>query len=106
MSLFRKNSQPETTTADPDVLMRFLTIGGATVELRSHQFKTRYQWDSRSRVFPNYETRTVDGYRWQCLGCGKLGAADFNSTDYLDHEHDRARDDANSHASACRAMPR
>jgi hypothetical protein len=58
-------------------LMRFLTLGGAVVELR---LCTRY-----------------DRPRWECLGCGKADTL---------YEISTARDGANEHASICRAMPK
>ena len=59
-------------------LMRFLTLGGAAVEL--HRYASR---NAR--------------YRWECLGCGKADAP---------YEISHARDGANEHASICRAMPK
>ena len=94
--------QPE---APVPPLMRFLTLGGAPVELRSHTFGTRYSY--KGRPFAGDEPRPCDGYRWECLGCGTIGTPyGFGDHDYLDTEAAKARDDANMHASTCRAMPK
>ena len=85
--------------------MRFLTVGGAAVEVRSHTFRTRYTF--QGRPFGSDTYRTCDGYRWECLGCNTIGTPyGFGDHDYLDTEADKARDDANDHASTCRAMPK
>ncbi|KIZ17356.1 hypothetical protein [Streptomyces natalensis] len=107
-------SQP--TTADvpattPTAVMRFLTQGGATVEVRSHRFTTHYTWQGRPYVSGD-STREVDGFVWECLGCDADGRFDGSrgpSLDYgryLPNERDVARRDANSHAEKCRALPR
>jgi|HubBroStandDraft_6_1064221.scaffolds.fasta_scaffold11889_4 hypothetical protein len=59
-------------------LMRFLTLGGAVVELHR-------------------DTRT-GRHRWECLGCEKADMPYETAT--------AARDDANEHAGICRAMPK
>ncbi|MGW2861914.1 hypothetical protein [Streptomyces sp. NPDC001205] len=106
---------PETTTAPAAPapaaeapLMRFLTQGGAVVELRSHRFRTRYTAQGRPFVSDKY--REVNGFTWKCLGCdrrGSGGRGPFSEGEpYLPGEDGQARDDANKHAAACRAMPK
>jgi hypothetical protein len=96
--------EPVPVAADP-VLMRFLTVGGATVELQRHCFTTRYTWQGRPYVG---DPRQVDGFVWKCLGCGADGKGHISSWDgdYLPDERNEARGHANAHAHECRAMPR
>ncbi|MBZ6290378.1 hypothetical protein KVH30_02170 [Streptomyces olivaceus] len=76
---------PETTPAPAEaksnVLMRFLTQGGATVIVTGSG---------------NYG---AEDNHWMCLGCNEtdngIGRWDWD-----------ARDQANGHASTCRAMPK
>jgi hypothetical protein len=98
-------SEPEPAPApDPDLLARFLTAGGAVVELRKVHFRTRYI--SRPCVLPEGETRPCDGFTWRCHGCGVKGSAGTIFTEpYLDGDEKQARDDANDHAARCRSMP-
>jgi hypothetical protein len=63
------------TGAEPP-LARFLTCGGAVVELR--------------------RCTRAGRYHWECLGCGE---SDFG------FELSPARRDANAHAARCRSMP-
>lgn len=71
-------AQTEKTT--DDVVMRFLTQGGATVELRKGSKPGRL-------VYP-----------YLCLGCDY----EFDNYDSIVH----ARTEANEHAANCRAMPK
>ncbi|MCO6011470.1 hypothetical protein NE236_41625 [Actinoallomurus purpureus] len=136
-AMFRTGTRlPQTTTVEqeptqPDgdpPLMRFLTVGGAVVELRSKRFKTRWHpakgrpdavVELRSKRFKTrwhpakgrpdavVEPYEVDGFAWECLGCDASGRDSRSyAGDYLPRERDEARDDANDHASACRAMPK
>jgi hypothetical protein len=89
---------------DDNILMRFLTQGGAVVELRRHEFKTNYT--HKGRPYVGDEWYPVNGFRWECLGCGKVGGPTFSEHNYLPDEGDEARDDANEHATSCRAMPK
>ncbi|GGU12560.1 hypothetical protein [Streptomyces lateritius] len=88
----RRNKEPDTPEPDmplvptapaheatnsPKVLMRFLTHGGAAVEV--------------------YEPAESPKYTLRCLGCDY----DFSSTTST-----YVREDANAHASNCRAMPK
>ncbi|MCG6496643.1 hypothetical protein [Kitasatospora sp. A2-31] len=96
---------------EPVPLMRFLTVGGAAVELWPHRFVTRYTHQGRPMVHSDRSTRECDGYRWSCAGCGATGKShgtdgiQFNGGLYLDVERDLARRDANTHATECRSMP-
>lgn len=65
---------------EPNVLMRFLTQGGAAVELRKEV--------KRGRVV----------YPYLCLGC------DYEFDNYSSVVS--AREEANKHAEKCRAMPK
>lgn len=96
-----------TDNTTDQIVSRFLTVGGATVEVRRHRFQTVYTWQGRPYVtsVEDPQRRTVDGYRWSCLGCGVLGEAALMDGDYLPDEAGKARDDANRHAGNCRAMP-
>jgi hypothetical protein len=111
----RQDKTPETKTtaqaptqqpanADDNVLMRFLTQGGAAIELRRHEFKTNYTYKGRPYVGDDWYL--VNGFKWTCLGCGKSGGPTLFETKYLPSEGDEARDHANQHATDCRAMPR
>lgn len=107
----KETAMPETTdtaaatTPEADApLMRFLTVGGATVELRTRKFTTKYT--HLGRPYVSDEVRVVDGYSWTCLGCRTVGQPNIFDYDYLPNEERQARDDANKHAAACRAMPR
>lgn len=65
-------------TAWPEgVIARYLTVGGATVDLRA--------------VDDFYD------HRYDCLGCGDMWAFRGES---------RVRSNAQAHAETCRAMPR
>jgi hypothetical protein len=106
----RRIVHPRTLAPKPDnsnVVTRFLTHGGATVELRAKRFATRtHPVKGRPDVLD--EPYQVDGYDWDCLGCG-AGSQDRSYWDeqgYLPKEQREARDDANDHASVCRATPK
>lgn len=100
---FPTYQRQQTTPATP--LMRFLTVGGATVEVHSYRFQTNYT--SRGRPYASDRLREVDGFVWQCLGCGTHSRDSFLYDDgYLPNEHAEARDHANAHACECRAMPK
>lgn len=112
-TLFRRNVKENamtettaTTDATPtdDVLMRFLTQGGATVELRNLQYRTRLD----GRGYWTEKWWDVSGTNWTCLGCGVTGRGGTTGGEagYSITESGRARDEANGHAETCRAMPR
>lgn len=103
--------EPGDIEPEPDVplpLIRFLTMGGATVDVHASRFSTRYSW--KGRPYVNDTAREVDGFRWKCGGCSATGATDGSSGPrwdygcYLPEEWDLARADANDHATRCRAM--
>lgn len=94
-----KNTWPEGVTA------RYLTVGGATVELRDHRFRTQYTW--KGRPYVSDEWHEVDGFIWECQGCGTTGGTGFLGREpYLPNERQKANDDSNGHADACRSMPK
>ncbi|WP_372344704.1 hypothetical protein [Streptomyces sp. KL116D] len=109
----KEAAMPETVTdptkTEPNVLMRFLTQGGATVELHRQERRVRTRMGASSYLLPNDETRVSNGFNWRCLGCdsnggrGRYGLGDghFDETQQND-----ARDEANDHAERCRAMPK
>jgi len=101
----RPASKPEPATVPgPDLLARFLTVGGAVVELRKVRFQTRYI--RRPYVLLAGQTRPCDGFTWSCLGCGAQDSAETGFIEpYLDDDEKQARDDANNHATRCRSMP-
>ncbi|MFJ7998996.1 hypothetical protein ACIQ7D_17870 [Streptomyces sp. NPDC096310] len=89
-----------TPTPADDVLMRFLTVGGATVELRN-----------------DTTVKECSATIATCLGCGAVQTAEwateirlYSSRSYVIQDRTKgernARDKANEHATACRAMPR
>lgn len=76
------DARPEPEAADQRSapVMRFLALGGAEVIITA--------LPPRSRDL---------SHRWTCLGCDAFG--EFSSLRWT-------RDDANKHASECRAMPK
>jgi hypothetical protein len=58
---------------------------------------------------PNGESRISNGFNWRCLGCddigggGKYGLGDRHFDEY---QPQQSRDEANQHATNCRAMPK
>ncbi|WP_035796461.1 hypothetical protein [Kitasatospora mediocidica] len=89
-------------STDTKPVAQYLTVGGATVELRSHRFSTNYT--GRGRLGDSWHE--VDGFTWKCLGCDTRGGTGFLSQEpYLPTERKLANNDANSHAETCRAMP-
>lgn len=92
------------STDTTSVVARYLTVGGATVELRNHRFSTEYT--GRGRGYVGTQRHDVDGFTWTCQGCGTKGGTGFlREEPYLPTERRQANDDANSHAETCRAMP-
>ncbi|MET8050554.1 hypothetical protein ABZU75_23445 [Streptosporangium sp. NPDC005286] len=100
----------ETATEWPaGVLARYLTVGGATVDIR----EVCGYHPSSGHTAPTTTVAT-------CTGCGKREARDWTqqiwcySTDRLVEETDeggkyttpKVRDWAQSHAEKCRAMPK
>jgi hypothetical protein len=74
-----------TTTQHGPIVMRFQTLGGATVIV--------------TKETPRRDAPDLD-HRWVCEGC----PSGTYETDRLTES--RARDLANEHAGQCRAMPR
>jgi hypothetical protein len=72
-----------TSTTPPAPVMRFVTLGGAHVVVTI---------DDITDASPAYS------HIWSCLGCDD--GDDFGTA------LDRARADANRHASTCRAIPK
>lgn len=73
----------ETNKPDSNVLMRFLTQGGATV------------------IVTGSGHYGAEDCKWKCLGCG-----DADSNRAVARWAWDARDKANDHATGCRAMPK
>ncbi|MFE7954402.1 hypothetical protein [Streptomyces sp. NPDC057413] len=102
-------SQPTTTATPEGIVAQFVNLGGATVELRTERFTTRYT--AQGRPYVSEEPRTVNGYVWICRGCTTGSASDaplhirLDHGRYLPNEAAEARRDANTHASTCRALP-
>lgn len=103
-----KTPAAEAPSAAPEldgrkVVMRFLTQGGSTVELREHT------WNEHFPATPatNAHTITRNGHAWRCLGCdtiGRSGTYRIGPEGYKDVAEARAH--ANEHATACRALPK
>ncbi|MFJ3793852.1 hypothetical protein [Kitasatospora sp. NPDC090091] len=90
-----------------DTVARFLTLGGAAVNLRTHTFETHYT--TRGVLCSGGAMRTVAGFLVECEGCGTRLSHRNARTDgepYLPNEEAEAIKDANDHAAVCRAMPR
>ncbi|MDN3244133.1 hypothetical protein [Streptomyces sp. ZSW22] len=85
------------------VLMRYLTVGGATVDLRKTRFTTR--WNG-GPPFAATEAREIDGFQWTCTGCQSYGREGDTYNDPHFRELKEAREDAQAHAERCRALPR
>lgn len=100
--MIRRRPIVPTETWPAGLVARFVTLGGAAVDLR-HK---RWFYD-RSVPLKTAKSNVVEGFNWECKGCGAYGyegTACYTSTGYLD-ERD-ARSDANAHASTCRATTR
>ncbi|MFD7705653.1 hypothetical protein [Streptomyces sp. NPDC059786] len=79
----KETAMPETaapTKTEPNILMRFLTQGGATVVVTG-------------------SGRYVEDNGWRCLGCG-------GSDNGVGWGLGRVRDQANAHAKDCQSMPK
>lgn len=95
---------PEVATEPKnDVVMRFRTQGGATVDLyRHHWTERRYGTATRPA-----QTLEWDGFNWTCQGCDLNGRGnDGWSGGYSGSYPSEARLTANEHASACWSMPK
>lgn len=88
-----------------DVLARFLTQGGAVVDLHRQEWKV-YHYATQFTPAEMVEKR---GFNWRCLGCDAIGGGDLHSWDgrgYEEREPRESRQAANEHATECRALPR
>ena len=105
-STITQTSAPQT---DDNVVMRFLTQGGATVELRRQNRTVNYLYGQPGYLIGNGETRVSNGFNWRCLGCDDIGGGGrygFGDKHFDEDHPSRSRDEANAHASSCRAMPK
>jgi hypothetical protein len=96
-------------TPGNDVVMRFLTQGDATVELHQQTRTVNYRYGQPGYLLPDGETRVSDGYNWRCLGCGAIGGGGrygMGARHFDAGQLSECRDEANTHATACRSMPR
>jgi hypothetical protein len=108
----RKDTPMTETTAtgtapqtSDDVVMRFLTQGGATVELYPHAWtETHYNIDHKPR-----QQVAREGFEWRCLGCDTTGAETnlrLGGAGYHERQPRDSRKEANKHASTCWSMPK
>jgi hypothetical protein len=103
-----------TTTQTPtpqtsDVVMQFLTQGGATVELHQQTRTVNWQYGQPGYLIGNGETRVSNGYNWRCLGCDSIGGGGrygMGARHFDEGQLPECRDEANAHATTCRAMPK
>lgn len=101
------STQTEKTT--DDVVMRFLTQGGATVELHRQTRTVNYEHGRPGYLLGNGQTRTSNGFNWQCLGCNAIGGGGrygFGDNHFDEYAPEKSRTEANEHAAGCRAMPK
>jgi hypothetical protein len=102
-------AEAATDTTDDNVLMRFLTQGGATVELHRQTKAVRTMPGSSCTVLPDGEFRIADGFNWRCHGCngtGGHGRYGMGPGHFDEYQISEARTEANTHATTCRAMPK
>ncbi|MEZ7005691.1 hypothetical protein [Streptomyces sp. AD55] len=95
--------------ADDNVVMRFLTQGGATVELHRQTRTVNYQYGSPGLLLGDGRTRVSNGFNWRCLGCNAIGGGGrygFGDNHFDEYAPENSRAEANQHAAACRAMPK
>ncbi|WP_068922227.1 hypothetical protein [Planobispora rosea] len=94
-----------TNGAWPDgVIIRYLNVGGATVDLHRKRYTT--QWSYRGAPYAADTPYEVEGYNWRCLGCDAYGREGdtYNDPGYRDLS--KTRDAAQEHAERRRAIPR
>lgn len=84
------------------VVMRFLTHGGATVQLHSQTFRKAFPRRDEDGEW-TFDRRDAQGFNWRCTGCHTVGK-DYSGA-YDEHRPRDSREDANAHAGTCRAMP-
>ena len=102
---------PETPApqVDASTVMRFLTLGGATIELHRQTRTVNYLPGQPGYLMGGGEKRVSDGFNWRCLGCGSIGGGGrygFGDNHFDETYPRESRDEANTHASTCRAMPK
>lgn len=106
----RRNTQTDTgptpateTVAEPasNVVMRFLTQGGAVVRVYPTRFVTRWAGGPPFAAEPH----EIGGFQWKCDGCLAYGREGETYKDRNYREREEARDEANEHADTCRALP-
>lgn len=110
----KQTSMPETTTIETDkptddVVMRFLTQGGATVELHRQDRRVRTLPGDSVRVMADGQTRISNGFNWRCLGCDAIGGGGrygLGDRHFDEHKPSESRTQANEHAETCRSMPK
>lgn len=93
---------------DDNVLMRFITQGGATVELHRQDRTVRTQAGS-VYALPNGTSRLSHGFNWRCLGCDLIGGGGrygLGGRHFDETQKFEARNEANQHATDCRALPK
>jgi hypothetical protein len=109
-----RNGQPQQqdspgAQAATSVVMQFLTQGGATVELRRQTRTVNYQYGSPGFLLGNGQTRVSNGFNWRCLGCNAIGGGGrygLGDNHFDEYAPEKSRDEANEHATRCRALPR
>lgn len=87
---------------DDNVLMRFLTQGGATVSVYATRFTTRWAGGPPFAAATPYE---VSGFQWECAGCDAYGREGDTYHDPNYRDKAEARSEANAHADQCRSLP-
>lgn len=87
-----------------NVLMRFLTQGGATVEVHPKEFTARF--DYRGAPYAVETPYKVDGFNWRCAGCAGFGRENETYYELGFRRIGEARDEANQHAKDCQSMPK
>ncbi|MFJ9799850.1 hypothetical protein [Streptomyces sp. NPDC101145] len=107
----RKES-PVTTAPTPveqptatNVVMRFANLVGTPVELYRHAW-TEHHYATAHTPAKTFER---NGFEWRCTGCDMTGAEKhlrMGEAGYHEAEPRESRNDANTHASTCRALPR
>ncbi|MEW1754720.1 hypothetical protein [Streptomyces angustmyceticus] len=98
----RPRGDSPTKTQGDTYLMRFLTLGGATVAVESTRFVTRW---SSCPPFAADKPYEISGFQWTCAGCGAYGREGDTYHDPNYRRQQEARDEANAHAEKCRAFP-
>lgn len=95
---------PDPEPSTDEALMRFRTLGGATVELHEAQFAAKFSGKGAPFALegPSY---AIDGYTWRCTGCTSYSREGDTYHESGFRDLGEAREDANRHAAECRSMP-